>query len=99
MNEEIKISEIQIIPVKPKDGLVAFASFVLDQKYYVGSVAVFTRLTGEGFRLVYPAKKVGERSINTFYPINAETGHTIEKAISEKVYEIYPIRVNENIGR
>ncbi len=92
MNEEIKISEIQIIPVKPKDGLVAFASFVLDQKYYVGSVAVFTRLTGEGFRLVYPAKKVGERNINIFYPINSETGSALEKAISEKVNKMF----NEN---
>lgn len=99
MNEETKISELQIIPVKPKDGLIAFASFVLDQKYYVGSVAVFTRLTGEGFRLVYPAKKVGERNINLFYPINTETGNTIEKAISEKVYEIYNSGVDENIGR
>jgi len=89
MNEETKISEIQIIPVKPKDGLVAFASFVLDKKYYVGSVAVFTRLNSSGFRLVYPAKKVGDRNINIFYPINTETGESIEKAVGKKVNEIY----------
>jgi len=89
MNEEIQISEIQIIPVKPKDGLVAFASFVLDKKYYVSSVAVFTRLNGEGFRLVYPAKKVNEKNINIFYPINTETGNAIERAISEKVSKMF----------
>ena len=92
MKQEIQVSEIQIIPVKPKDGLVAFASFVLDKKYYVGSVAVFTRLNGEGFRLVYPAKKVNEKNINIFYPINSETGNAIEIAISEKVYKMF----NEN---
>jgi len=89
MNEEIKITEIQIIPVKPKDGLIAFASFVLDRKYYVGSVAVFTRLNGTDFRLVYPAKKVGEQNINIFYPINSETGRAIEEAVSEKVNKMF----------
>jgi stage V sporulation protein G len=88
MNEETKISEIQIIPVKPKDGLVAFASFVLDKKYYVGSVAVFTRLNSEGFRLAYPTKKLGEKSLNIFYPINTEAGNAIEKVIGEKVNKI-----------
>lgn len=89
MNEKIQISEIQIVPVKPKDGLVAFASFVLDKKYYVGSVGVFTRLNGAGFRLAYPTKKIGDKSINIFYPINSETGNAIETAISENVNEIY----------
>ena len=81
MKQEIQISEIQIVPIKPQEGLVAFASFVLDKKYYVGSVAVYTRLNGEGFRLAYPTKKLGEKSINIFYPINGETGQAIEKAI------------------
>lgn len=88
MNQEVRISEIQIIPVKPKEGLIGFASFVLDEKYYVGSVAVYTRLRGLGYRLVYPAKKVGERQINTFYPITPMAGRIIEEAVNEKVYEI-----------
>ena len=92
MKQEIQVSEIQIVPIKPQEGLIAFASFVLDKKYYVGSVAVYTRLNGEGFRLAYPTKKLGEKSINIFYPINAETGLVIEKAISEKVNEIYYVR-------
>ena len=92
MNPETKVSEIQILPVKPKDGLIAFASFVLDQKYYVGSVAIFTRLSGSGYRLVYPTKKVGEKNINLFHPITALAGGEIEKAITKKVSEIF----NEN---
>ncbi|KKP42403.1 MAG: hypothetical protein UR31_C0015G0003 [Parcubacteria group bacterium GW2011_GWA2_33_14] len=92
MNQEIQVSEIQIVPVKPQDGLIAFASFVLDEKYYLGSVAVYTRLNGEGFRLAYPTKKLGDKSINIFYPINSETGQIIEKAISEKVKGLF----NEN---
>lgn len=92
MNQEIQISEIQIVPVKPQDGLIAFASFVLDKKYYLGSVAVYTRLNGDGFRLAYPTKKLGDKSINIFYPINGEAGLAIEKAVSEKVKGLF----NEN---
>ncbi len=96
MNYEIKVEEIEIIPVKPKDGLIGFASFVLDQKYYVGSVAIFTRMDGSGYRLLYATKKLGEKNINIFHPINEETGRAIEQAVTEKVYEIFQRGVNEN---
>lgn len=33
------ISEIQFYPVKPQDGLLGFVSFVLDGKFWMGSVA------------------------------------------------------------
>ena len=89
MNHEVLITEIQIAPVKFKDGLVAFASFVLEQKYYVGSVAIFTRLGKPGYRLVYPAKKLGEKNLNIFHPINQDVGKIIEDAITEKVNEIF----------
>ena len=89
MSQEVKISEIQIIPVKPNEGLIGFASFVLDKKFYIGSIAIYTRLSGFGYRLVYPAKKVGEKNINVFYPINSEVGKKIEEIISEKVNEIF----------
>ncbi|MBI5072141.1 septation protein SpoVG family protein [Candidatus Falkowbacteria bacterium] len=88
MYQDVRISEIQIVPVKPNDGLIGFASFVLDQKYYVGSVAIYTRLDGSGYRLVYPAKKVGEKNINVFYPITPVAGRIIEEEVSRKVNEI-----------
>jgi len=88
MSQVIQISEIQIIPVKPQDGLIAFASFLLDGKYYVGSVGVLTRLNGEGFRLAYPTKKLGEKSLNIFYPISASVGREIEEKVNQKVNEV-----------
>ena len=36
---EIRLSEIQITPVKPRDGLLAFSSFVLAGSFSVGGVA------------------------------------------------------------
>jgi len=41
-----KISEINITPIKPVDGLVAFASFVLEDSLYCGAVGIVTRLNG-----------------------------------------------------
>lgn len=80
---EITIKEIAIIPLKPKNGLVALASCVFDDKLYVGSIGIYTKLKG-GYRLTYPTKKVGENSINIYYPINKEIGDIIEKAIVEQ---------------
>jgi stage V sporulation protein G len=94
----LKISEIEFIPVKPKEGLIGFASFVLDEKYYVSSVAIYTRLDGSGYRLVYPTKKVGDRNINIFHPINREVAEVIEEAVAKKVDELFNDSFNENYG-
>lgn len=93
---ETKVSEIEIIPVKPKGGLIGFASFVLDEKYYVGSVAIFTKLDGSGYRLSYPSKKIGEKNINLFYPITKEVGKAIEEAVTKKVNELFNDNLYEN---
>ena len=78
-----QLSEIQIFPVKPKDGLIAFASFVLNKDWYMGNVAVITRLTG-GYRLVYPTKN--ERPV--FYPLSKELGNCIEEEVTKKLEEV-----------
>ena len=83
----MKISEIQIIPVKPQEGLVAFASFVLEDCLYLGSIGILTRPEG-GYRLVYPTKKVGIRSINIYHPINKEFANLIEKEVIAKFEDV-----------
>lgn len=84
----MKITEVQIIPIKPKDGLVAIASVVADNSLYLGSVGVHTRLDGSGYRITYPTKKIGEKNINIYHPINKETSRVIEEAIISKAKEI-----------
>ncbi len=83
----LKISEIQIIPIKPRDGLVAFTSFVLDNNLYLGSIGILTRPEG-GYRLVYPTKKVGLRNINIFHPINKSFAESIEKEVISKFEDV-----------
>ena len=83
----MKISEIQIIPVKPKDGLVAFTSFLLNDVMYMGSIAILTRPSG-GYRLVYPTRKVGDKQLNIFYPIKKEFAQMIEDVVIKKYEEV-----------
>lgn len=98
MDQEFRISEINIIPVKPKDGLIGFVSFVLNDSFYIGSIAIYTLIRGSEFRLVYPTKKYGERNIGIFHPINARAGHIIEMAVLEKVTKLFKEIFNENYG-
>lgn len=84
-----KITEIQIIPIKPLNGLVGFASVVLDEKVYLGSIGIHKKLNGEGYRLTYPTKKVGDKSLNIFYPINREASLAIEQAIITKAIRLF----------
>ena len=86
--KNLTISEIQIVPIKPINGLVGFCSFVLFESIFCGSVAIYTRRDG-GYRLVYPTKKLGQTNINLFHPISNEIGNLIEKEvikIAEKIF-------------
>ena len=80
-----KITEIQITPIKPKNGLVAFASFVLFESVYCSSIGIITRPQG-GYRLLFPTKKVGDRNISIFNPINCDFGDHVTKEVI-KTYE------------
>src|SRR3990167_5445294 len=82
-----RLSEIQIIPIKPQNGLVAFVSFVLDESLYLGSIGIVTRLNG-GYRLVYPTKKVAEKNLNIFYPINKEFAQLVENEVVRRFEEV-----------
>ena len=85
----MKITEIQIIPIKPRDGLVAFASIVLECGLYLGSIGVYTRIDGSGYRITYPTKIIGNKDINIYHPISRETSKVIEKAIISEAEKIF----------
>jgi len=84
-----KVTEIQINPIKPNNGLIAFASIVLENKLYLSSIGLHRKLDGSGYRITYPTKMVGNKNMNIFHPINKEVGLEIEKAILEKAEKIF----------
>lgn len=87
---QITISEIQIVPVKPKNGLVAFVSFILNESLFVSSVAIYTRLENpDQYRLVYPSKQIGNKDNSILYPIKKEVGGYIEKHVSDQYNKLF----------
>lgn len=80
---KLEISEINIVPVKPQNGLIAFASCVINNQFYIGNIAIYTSLSNQfGYRLVYPSKVLPNgKAINCVYPINKETGLMVQKEI------------------
>lgn len=92
----MKISEVNIILIKPKDGLIGFASIVVDDALYLGSIGIHQKLNG-GFRLTYPTKNSGMHQGNVFHPINGPTGKLIEGAIFKKLNDVMN-KVNAGAG-
>lgn len=78
------VSEINFIPIRPRDGLIGFASFIFQGSIYLGNIAVHTRPNG-GIRLVYPRTK----GVNIYYPLNKELGKSLEMAIEMKCDSLY----------
>jgi len=84
----MKISEISIDLVKPKDGLIGFASLVIEESIYLGNIGIIKRLNEDTYRLTYPTRKVGEKNFNIYYPINKESGQMIEEAVNKRLKEV-----------
>ncbi len=82
------VSEVTIIPIRATNGLVAFASCVVDGKIYIGGIGIYTKLDGTGYRLTYPNKKVNQNSVRLVYPINKEVGDKILTSIIDKYEEL-----------
>lgn len=87
---ELTISEIQIIPIKPKDGLIAFASCIVNDQFYIGNIAIYTSPSSpDGYRLVYPTRTLNNGSnLSMVHPINKETGFIIQKRIVEQYLKL-----------
>ena len=88
--ENIIVSEIQCIPIKSQNGLVGFASCVINNQFYVGNIAIYTSPNSlKGFRLVFPQKKLSSgKVVDCFYPINKEAEDQVSSAIIKKYVEL-----------
>ena len=86
----ISVSDIQIFPVRPKNGLIAFVSCIVNDAIYIGNIALFTSFTNpSGFRLVYPNKRrPNGQDASCVYPITKEAGLAISEAIIEKYLKV-----------
>lgn len=84
----MKITEVNIQFIKPANGLIGFASLVIDDALFIGSIGIHEKLDGSGYRLTYPTKKSSLNQRPLFHPINREFGAAIESAIFEKLKNV-----------
>ncbi len=73
----MKLSDIEIVLIEPKKGLLAFASFLLNDSICLSSIAIHSKLVGDGYRLTYPMKQ----GRYLFHPVSKEVSKLIEKTL------------------
>ncbi len=93
----MRISEVNISLIKPRDGLIGFASVVVNDALYLGSIGIHQKLNGAGYRLTYPTKKSGMQNMDIFHPINRAAGKAIEDAIFNKLNDVMT-KLNDDVG-
>lgn len=84
----MQVTEVDIAFVKPRDGLIAFASVVLDDQLYLSGIAIHQKLVGSGYRLTYPTRKIGAAQLSVFHPIRRPIGLAIEQAIFARLKDV-----------
>lgn len=92
----MKVTEVQILPVKPKEGLVGFASAVLDDKLYISGMGVHKIKDGSGYRITYPEKLVGKAKLGVYHPITKELGKALEQEVNKKCLEMFEYEVGRD---
>lgn len=84
----MKISEISITLIKPKNGLIGFASLVIGNALFISGIGIHRKLNGTGYRLTYPTRKTGSQTFDIFHPINRMAGKAMEDAILKKLNDV-----------
>ncbi|MDN3508971.1 MAG: septation protein SpoVG family protein [Candidatus Neptunochlamydia sp.] len=85
----MNITKVELLPINPKNGLIAFACVEIDSQFYVSSIGVHKKLDGTGYRVTYPTKKIGEQHLVICHPTKPGLSKEIEEAIFEKVQELF----------
>ncbi|PZP53572.1 MAG: hypothetical protein DI586_10860 [Micavibrio aeruginosavorus] len=94
----VKISEIQINLIKPKEGLIGFAALVINDDLYLSGIGIHQKLIGDGYRITYPTRKSGHRDFAIFHPINRKAGQQIETAIFDRLNDVLKTLEKNNAG-
>jgi DNA-binding cell septation regulator SpoVG len=78
---KFSIDNIRIFSIQPSNGIVAFASAILNGGMYIGSIAIHEKKNQSGYRLTYPTRKSKGKDLNIFHPISQECSQIIDESI------------------
>jgi hypothetical protein len=76
------IKNIEIVPIKPRQGLIGIVHLEFENSLYLGSIGLHRRMDGTGYRITYPTKKVGERNVAIYHPIHDKESGILSFAAS-----------------
>lgn len=79
---KLEITKISISRIPENKGHIGFASCIINKKIKLNNIAIFKRLNKEGYRLVFPEKKIEDKKIQMFFPVNSEAYYELESAIN-----------------
>ena len=98
--KKLIVDEVNVLPVIPRNGLVAFVSFVVTNQIFIGNVALYSSpSTEDGYRLVYPDKILPNgKKTQCIYPINKDAGEAIKKAVVEHYENVIEKLMRGKIG-
>ncbi len=85
----MSITKVELLPIRPQNGLMAFACVEINNQFYVSSIGVHKRRDGKGYRITYPTRKVGEQNLTIFHPTEPSLSREIEQAIFSKAAEVF----------
>jgi len=88
--EEITISEVVFYPIRPTPkGLIGFISCTYNNQLALNSIAVYTRPSGNGIRILFPSRSLANgKTVSIYYPINRGVACVITAAIEKKINEV-----------
>ena len=84
----MKIKNVIIKPVTPNNGLIGFASITLNEDIALNSIAIYRKLDGSGYRLVYTTK--GQTAAKYIcHQLTRKMSKEIEQAIFEECKNVF----------
>lgn len=84
----MKVSQVEIIPIRPKEGLIGFATVEMDDQLLLHSIGIHRKKDGSGYRLTYPTQSGQHERGPLFHPITHELSKEIERLVFERVKNI-----------
>lgn len=85
----LAVTEVDFQPIRPRQGLLGFASLVLSQSLRLSGIAVYSRPDGSGIRLVFPERILPHGAkIELICPITRPCGELLTQAVAEHIQRL-----------
>ena len=86
---KMKVSKVEIVPIRPNQGLVGFVIVEIDEQLLLRSIGIHMRKYGSGYRLTYPTRSSNTHGDPLFHPISPSLSKEIERCVFRKAKEIF----------